>query len=217
MEIKESGGLAAQQTWETLQSKKEASEKTAQGEATDTAELGSQSSGAVGTYDASGKVGGSQSKKTVVTLASMKIEIQKQAFALLSSQAKKSGSSDLLQEALARFAELSGNVDDPLGLGDYYTAHPEDWEQVQAGQIPDYFNVENTGQRILSLWMGGYDGQSDPAAWAEGVKDKINQAYGEVSDMVGGLPDIVKQTQDYIMNQLDAFVERQQTQGGAVA
>ena len=218
MEIKESGGLAAQQTWETLQSKKEAREKTSQEGRTDTAELGSPSSGGVGTYTPTGKASGAQAaeKKMAVTLESIKIEIQKQAFALLTAQADESGDGDSLREALARFGKLSGNADDPLGLGDYFTAHPDDWAQVQAGEIPDYFNVENTGQRILDIWMRGVDGQGDVAAWAENTKALIGQAYDEVSGMVGGLPDIVQQTRDYIMNQLDAYVERQ-TQGGAEA
>ncbi|MCK5146263.1 hypothetical protein KAR48_05875 [bacterium] len=162
------------------------------------------------TYNKSGKLQGVNEKEqnAFIIYESIKLEIQKQSFSLLMQQSGKD-KEDPLQKLLGFAAELMGTDEDPLGLGSYFANNPEDLEQIQQGIIPDYFNIENTGQRILDIWLGGFSGEGDAAEFAENTKAMINQAYDEISSMLGGLPDIVEDTRDWIMEQLDGYAQGQ--------
>ncbi len=137
--------------------------------------------------------------------AAIKQEISRQTAFLLEQAAFKQGRGSELDQLLKKLGERTGDIEDPLGLGKYFKDNPEDWETVQNGGIPDYFNVQNTAQRILDIWLPGYDGTEDVDEWAARTKNFIGQAYGEVSQLVGNLPDIVRDTREYIMNALDQF------------
>lgn len=170
---------------------------------------GNQEAKGVDTFTPSGKAQPAESSKLApVTLESIKAEIKKQTYVLLRQLSTGEGALPQIEDLFQYGAEVSGNQEDPLGLGAYFTANPEDWEQVQNGIVPDHFNVENTGQRILDIWMGGIDESGDIAAQVEEIKSNINMAYGDVSGMLGGLPTLVTDTQEWIMGQLDDFVER---------
>jgi len=168
-------------------------------------------SAAVDRFTPSGEVPETAAKPALVTLQSIQKEIKQQAYTLLQQQAAKSGDPALLNNFLTFDNEEIKDNADPLGLGAYFTANPEDWEQVQNGIVPDHFNMENTGQRILDIWMGGIDESGDISAQVDEIKSNINMAYGDVSSMLGGLPGLVTDTQDWIMGQLDDFVERKTT------
>jgi len=120
----------------------------------------------------------------------------------------------LLQEATARLqtgsksasydknGRIAGEEMDPFGIGAYYADHPDDWKKVQLGIVPDYFNVENTGKRILDIWMP-QDGTAMDAAGVERAIQNIIKAYSEVSEMFGNkLPQLVLDTKEYILEKL---------------
>lgn len=142
---------------------------------------------------------------------SIRKEVWDQAYTLLQQYAGENQSTDLLASGLEDLVESTGNSEDPLELGAYFAENPQDWEKVQSGEIPDYFNIENTAQRILDLWMPLYNESDNVETWVSDVKDLIGQAYDEVSGMVGGLPQLVQDTREYIMNTLDEFAQNQES------
>ncbi|MFC1564554.1 hypothetical protein ACFL6G_06425 [candidate division KSB1 bacterium] len=99
--------------------------------------------------------------------------------------------------------EVLAQVKDSLGT--YFKENPEAAEQVSRGEIPEYFNVENTARRILDIYFSRYEEGEDKTSFVERAKEIINQAYGDVEGMVGELPEIVLQTRDKIMEILDRF------------
>jgi hypothetical protein len=125
----------------------------------------------------------------------------------------------MLQDAIAQYMSSGNSTDsnddsqaiDPFGLGAYYTENPEDWEKVQQGIVPDYFNVENTGRRILDIWMP--QGGTQDAESLQSARLNIERAYDEVSRMFGGhLPQLVLDTRDYILKKLDGMAMGEQAQ-----
>ena len=133
-------------------------------------------------------------------------EIWDQAYTLLKAYSEKSGTTSAFEDGMARILESGSDSQDAIGLNAYYTEHPEDWAQVQQGEIPDYFNVENTAQRILQIWVGDKPPEGSSASWLQNIKDLIGQSYQEVSDMIGGLPQLVLDTKDYIENKIDQWI-----------
>ena len=89
-------------------------------------------------------------------------------------------------------------------LGQFIKENPDAAEEISNGEIPDYFNVDNTSKRILDIYFSRYDG-GDKQAFVERAKEIINQAYSDVEGEVGSLPSIVNQTHDRIMDILDKF------------
>lgn len=136
---------------------------------------------------------------------SIKQEVWDQTFQLLKDFISKTVDTSLFKQGIQEMVEFSGDENDPLGLTEYFAANPADWEQVMQGEVPDYFNVENTGQRILDLWLPSYDESVDVETWVVETKDQLNAIYDEVAGMVGGLPQLVQDTRDYVMEALDSF------------
>lgn len=89
-------------------------------------------------------------------------------------------------------------------LKEFFTNNPEALQQIEKGEIPEYFNVENTAKRILDIYFSRYNGE-DKEEFAEYARNIISQAYGEVEGMVGTLPGIVQETRDKIYEVLDKF------------
>ncbi len=136
---------------------------------------------------------------------SIKQEVWDQTFQLLKDMIPKTVDTSLFDRGIEEMVEFSGDKNDPLKLIAHFTANPEDWEKVMRGDVPDYFNVENTGQRILDIWIQSFDDSSDIETWLSETKEKINAIYDEVAGMVGGLPQLVQDTRDFVMNALDKF------------
>ncbi len=99
--------------------------------------------------------------------------------------------------------EVMAQVKDSLGA--FFIENPEAAEQVSRGEIPEYFNVENTARRILNIYFSRYEEGEDKQAFVERAKEIINQAYSDVEGIAGDLPEIVLQTRDKIMDILDKF------------
>jgi len=106
-----------------------------------------------------------------------------------------------LREAI--HAEILAQVKDLLGV--FFEENPEAVEQVSRGEIPEYFNVENTARRILDIYFAYYEEGQERTAFVERAKSIIEQAYADVEGMVGTLPDIVQQTREKVMEILDTF------------
>ena len=189
--------------------KKESSEKSEEKEEKkDRVDLKKDASQVLG-YSSKGEVASVKSgtsNKPMVTQYQIKKEIWSQAYTLLKAYSEKSGTLSGFEEGMAKILSAGNDSEDPIGLNAYYNAHPEDWQQVQRGEIPDYFNMENTGERILQIWVGDGSAGSMSASQLKDIKDYIGQAYGDVSKMLGGLPGLVTDTQDYINNRLDALI-----------
>lgn len=90
-------------------------------------------------------------------------------------------------------------------LGLFFEESPEAVEQVVRGEIPEYFNVENTARRILNIYFSQFQEGDDKKAFAERAKSIIEQAYGDVAGIVGDLPDIVLETRSKVMQILEEF------------
>ena len=90
-------------------------------------------------------------------------------------------------------------------LGLFFEKSPEAVEQVVRGEIPEYFNVENTARRILNIYFSQYKEGEDKEAFAERAKSIIVQAYGDVVGIVGDLPEIVLETRSKVMQILEEF------------
>lgn len=104
----------------------------------------------------------------------------------------------LLSKYLEGFPEVKQS------LNEFFVNNPEALKDIEAGKIPEYFNVDNTAKRILDIYFSRYNGE-DKKAFAERAKGIISQAYSEVEQMVGILPDIVIQTRDKVYEILDKF------------
>jgi len=90
-------------------------------------------------------------------------------------------------------------------LGTFFRENPEAVEQVSNGEIPEYFNEENTARRILDIYLRYYTGGEDRADFVESAKKIIQQAYGDVEALVGDLPGLVQDTRELVMEMLDRF------------
>ncbi|HPG40049.1 MAG TPA: hypothetical protein PLP19_09790 [bacterium] len=132
---------------------------------------------------------------------SIRKEVWRQTYALLQEATARlqTGSKSASYDKTGRIA---GEEMDPFGIGAYYADHPDDWKKVQLGIVPDYFNVENTGKRILDIWMP-QDGAVLDAAGVEHARQNIIKAYSEVSEMFGNkLPQLVLDTKEYVLEKL---------------
>ncbi len=104
----------------------------------------------------------------------------------------------LLTQYLEEVPEVKNN------LKEFFLNNPEALKKIEAGEIPDYFNVENTAKRILDIYFSRYDG-GDKEEFVKNAREIISQAYGEVEQMVGALPEIVLKTRDKVYEILDKF------------
>lgn len=136
----------------------------------------------------------------------IKKEIWSQAYTLLRAFSEKSGNLPDFEAGMAKILGAGNDSKDPIGLNAYYNAHPADWQKVLNGEIPDYFNVENTGERILNIWIGNNSDEPMSASQLQEIKSNIGKAYSDVSKMLGGLPGLVTNTQDYINKRLDDLI-----------
>ncbi len=90
-------------------------------------------------------------------------------------------------------------------LASFFDKNPEAVEQISKGEIPEYFNVDNTARRILNIYFSRFEEGQNKEEFVARAKDIINQAYGDVQGLVGDLPEIVQQTRAKVMEILDMF------------
>jgi len=76
--------------------------------------------------------------------------------------------------------------------------------------VPEYWNAENTSQRIVDFATAFYSSYEGPASeFVSTIRDAINQGFEQAREMMGELPDevenLVSDTYDLVMEKLDAW------------
>ncbi len=98
--------------------------------------------------------------------------------------------------------ELVGKAHDELKS--YFAENPEALQQVAAGEIPEYWNVENTARRMFGIVTAGFNPEMDVEHFYQTAVDFVNQAYDEVHDMIGfDFPSLVTDTKEALLNGLE--------------
>lgn len=112
-------------------------------------------------------------------------QVEAQISALRENHSKKTGSA---ATGLADFADFEGPK------GDTYA------------DLADYWNKENTAQRIFTIAMMGYEEGMDRADFAERANSIVKQAYGDVGMTIGGnFPQLVLDTRQAVFDAIDQF------------
>lgn len=137
--------------------------------------------------------------------ASIEIEVEKQTTALL-QQFSARLEIDIEISAGSLFGKE--NKDALRGLRDHFERNPAAMSEIEQGNIPPYFNVENTGKRMMDILLAGVAQDNITEAWVKDKKAMVDQAYAEVSDMLGKLPEIVLRTRDYVFSSLDEMLSQ---------
>lgn len=148
-------------------------------------------------YTASGKILGVESKdKSLLSqFHSFKDSVQNQMEALFQAYAENSEDDSLVTKTQGE-------------LNTYFAENPEALAEIKSGNMPEYWNVQNTSKRMFSIVMAGYDGSSDVSSFYDKAVDFVNQAYGEVKEMIGfEFPQLVLDTKEALMNGLEQFKE----------
>jgi hypothetical protein len=102
--------------------------------------------------------------------------------------------------------ELVGKAHDELKS--YFAENPEALQQVAAGEIPEYWNVENTARRMFGIVTAGFNPEMDVEHFYKTAVDFVNQAYSEVRDMIGfDFPSLVTDTKKALLNGLEQLKE----------
>jgi hypothetical protein len=136
---------------------------------------------------------------------SKKSDAQKQPNTQQADDVKLNQTSETAQLKQLIHAEVLAQV--KVFLGAYFKEHPEDLQAISQGEIPEYFNVDNTTRRILDIYFSRYQEGEDKSEFVKRAKSIIEQAYGDVEKMVGTLPDIVQQTRSKVNELLDKFAQ----------
>jgi len=104
---------------------------------------------------------------------------------------------DIHKEILAQTKEF---------LLNFFDENPEAVEEVKNGEIPEYFNVENTAKRILDIYFSRLTENENKSEFVERAKEIIEKAYFEVESLVNSeLPEIVLKTRERVFEILDKF------------
>ncbi|MFP4547450.1 MAG: hypothetical protein ACLFQM_04915 [Fidelibacterota bacterium] len=90
-------------------------------------------------------------------------------------------------------------------LSEYFTSNPEDLKEIEKGNIPEYWNQENTAKRIFDIAVQGYKKDMNIEDFGKKAEDFVTKAYEEVENLIGNMPDLVKETREAVMNGLDQF------------
>ena len=147
----------------------------------------------IGKYDASGKVDTQTASKFHLILA-----IQKQ----VDEQVQ-----ELTKYYLSIFEKSDEGKKAKESLATYFNENPEALEEIENGDVPEYWNQENTAKRIFDIVFSGFNKgkETDMDKFYEKSKSMIEQAYSEVEEMVGGLPTLVTDTKEAVLNGLEQF------------
>lgn len=161
-------------------------------------------------YDRTGKVNNQLSISTseiVEKRESIRQQIFDQIYGALQSAIQQGSLSTQSDNSLATSILQADSSTDPLGLVSFYSNNPDAFDKVKNGEIPDYFNVENTGDRILNTFLSG-ENTEDGSFDVERARQIITQAYDEVGQMFGGkLPQLTLDTKEYVFNRLDEIAQ----------
>ena len=165
---------------------------------------------------------GNRHESAAVTYEHTEIEIEFSTYSIedIKRKAEKSGNEvDKITAGSAETAQLKAQIHEQVmkqvkdSLGIFFKENPEAAEEVSRGEIPDYFNVDNTARRILDIYFNHYSEGEDKEGFVERAKGIIEQAYGEVAGIVGDLPGIVLETREKVMEILDRFAAGEDISG----
>jgi gas vesicle protein len=109
------------------------------------------------------------------------------------------------EELIKSFIESQGGkVDD--------TTTPAQVDKTQATAVPEYWNAENTSQRIVDFatqFLDAFKGSGEEFLTA--IKNAIDDGFKQAKDLLGDLPDkvntLVSDTYDLVMQKLDKWAE----------
>lgn len=92
------------------------------------------------------------------------------------------------------------------------TDETQNIEETSDLKIPDYWNAENTSQRIVDFALQFYDAFKGAGEdFLKMIKDAIDKGFDEAKEMLGDLPDpvskLVSDTHDLVMQKLDTWAE----------
>ncbi len=90
-------------------------------------------------------------------------------------------------------------------LEKWYQQTPDGLQQVKQGQIPDYWGVQQTGQRIFDVLVSAFAASGEAGEdFYDQAKNVLDQAYGDAARIFGNLPGLVTDTRDALYQALDA-------------
>lgn len=93
-------------------------------------------------------------------------------------------------------------------LNEFFVSEPGAIKEVQKGSVPEYWNVENTGRRIVDIALAGFSEGMDREEFYERAKGLITGAYDDVHSMLSfDYPELVKNTREAVLAALDQFKE----------
>ncbi|MFC1481282.1 hypothetical protein ACFL6E_03440 [Candidatus Neomarinimicrobiota bacterium] len=96
---------------------------------------------------------------------------------------------------------VAQNSNDTLNMDALKAAMPSDLEG-----LTEYWNKENTAERIFTIALLGFEPGDDREAMAEQAISMISQAYNDVQGMLGGyLPQLVLDTRAAVLDALEQF------------
>jgi hypothetical protein len=79
-------------------------------------------------------------------------------------------------------------------------------EEAVTDGVPEYWNKENTAQRIFSIVMMGYQEGSDREEFADKALEMVKQAYNDVGSAMGSaFPQLVTDTREAVLDALQQF------------
>ncbi len=145
----------------------------------------------VGKYNAEGKV-----EKPVSSGFHVVLAIQQQ----IDDQVKKL--THYYNEIFEKSEEAQKSKE---ALSEYFAGNPEDLKEIEKGNIPEYWNQENTAKRIFDIAVQGFKKDMNTEEFADKAETMVAKAYKEVEKIVGNLPDLVKETRESVMKGLDQF------------
>lgn len=92
------------------------------------------------------------------------------------------------------------------------TSTPVQTGKTQAAAVPEYWNAENTSQRIVDFatqFLDAFKGSGSEFLTA--IKNAIDDGFKQAKDLLGNLPDnvntLVSDTHDLVMQKLDKWAE----------
>ncbi len=98
--------------------------------------------------------------------------------------------------------ELAGMAKEELG--DYFKENPEALQEIADGNMPEYWNVQNTASRMFDIVTAGFNSETDIEGFYNKALDFVHQAYDEVQLMIGfDFPPLVQDTKEALLNGLE--------------
>ena len=110
---------------------------------------------------------------------------------------------------LDSYLETKKVIDEQLALlADVFKAPQMGMDQTAAlAGVPEYWNKENTAQRIFSIALMRYEEGSDREQFADKAIAMVEQAYSDVRSMLGfEFPELVTDTRQTVLDALEQFM-----------